>query len=126
MAVTSTLTMRFKITDNTYTTFDTQPINLTVSTMTQLFQADVLVAQATVDRQISIQQIAQAQQLFFMADQAVELKLIPQGQTLPGVPVGLNLMPGVPSLLSVQNIVAIYVSNNSGQQARLIIQGAGI
>ena len=125
MAVVSLLNFQLKITDGTFRSFDTGQSSTTVTTLTQLFGADILVDDGTVDRQISLQGVDLAHQVFFFCDQPVTLKLVVNSSTLL-LTSGFVLMPNVPSVISVQNIVEIYVSNASGSQARLIVQGAGV
>lgn len=125
MAVVSLLNFQLKITDGTFRSFDTGQSSSTITTLTQLFGADILVDDSTVDRPVSLQGVDLAQQVFFYSDQPVTLKLVVNGSTLL-LTSGFVLMPRVPSVISVQNIVEIYVSNASGSQARLIVQGAGV
>ena len=85
----------------------------------------MVVPDGTVDEQISADGLQYLQVMFFYADQSMLVKLVPQGSTLSSTP-GLLLMPGMPSLISVQNVQEIYVSNTSGQIGKLIFQAAGI
>lgn len=125
MAIQSNLQMRLQFTDGGYNNFDSGQISKLITTMTQRFAADLLVPDQTVDLPISLQGISNAQQIFFWSDSAVSIKLIPYGGVLSGT-VAMTLMPGVASVLSVQNIVQITVSNGTGQQAHFVIQGAGV
>ena len=136
MAVTSNLILRLQFADGAtgggcgtigmgYNNFDSGQINKTIQTMTQRFSADVLVPDQTTDMIISLQGINNAQQIFFWSDGALSLKLIPYGGVIAAT-IPMTIMPNVPSVISVQNIVQITISNGSGQQARFVIQGAGV
>jgi len=83
------------------------------------------VADATSDLPISLNHVDRVQMLFMWSDQPVIVKLITPGGNLASTP-GFELLPNVPSLLSVKNIVEMYVTNGSGQQATVILQGAGV
>jgi hypothetical protein len=125
MAVVSTMNLQLKITDGTFNSFNTGQSVTTLTNFTQLFSVDILVPTATINQQISIQGLNMAQQVFFWSDSAVGLTFVPEGSLLSGTP-ALILLPTTPSVIAVQNIIAIYVSNQTGQQARIILQGAGI
>jgi hypothetical protein len=101
------------------------PIVSTQTQFTQTFSADLLLDDATVDKQVSMQGAVRAQQLFLWSDQAVEIKLVVYGSNLASTR-AFQLIPNVPSLMSVQNIAEIYVTNTTGLQAKVSVQGAGI
>lgn len=125
MAVTARTTLQFQLMEGQIVSFNTGQMTSTVTTMTQQFAADVLVADQTTDREISLQGVGMGQQIYVLCDQPVLLKLLPQGAILANT-VGYMMMPNVPSLLSVQNIVSIFVTNTTGTTARVIVQGAGV
>lgn len=125
MAVQSTLQVRLQFSDNGFNNFDSGQVNKSITTMTQRFAADVLVPDGAADLIISLQGIQNAQQLYFWSSEALSLKLVPYGGVLAST-VPLVLMPGVPSVIAVQNIVQIAISNGTGAQARFVLQGAGV
>lgn len=101
------------------------PINSTLSQFTQTFSADMLLDTGVIDKQVSLQGANRAQQFFFWSDQATEIKLVIYGSNLAST-YAFQLLPNVPSIMSVQNVTEIYVTNTTGVQARIVVQGAGI
>ena len=117
--------LNFNITDNSLTNFKSGDVQGVSSTFTQAIGASILVPQGTSDEPLCLDGLEFAQAIFLMSDQAIQIKLVPQGSTLAETSF-LTLMPNMPSLLSVQNVVGIYVSNPSGPLAKLIFQAAGV
>jgi hypothetical protein len=78
-----------------------------------------------VDQQVSLQGLVHAQIIFFMADQPIQIKLVPEGSTVLNTQ-AITLYQGVPSLLSATNISGIYVSNPTNTVSNLVIAGTGI
>ena len=92
---------------------------------TQDFGNTFTVQNATVDLQILMEGITNANQIYFLSDKGIQLKLVPQG-SLPSTTPPLTLFPGLPSLLSVQYLIGIYVTNQTGSPAQLMVHGVGI
>lgn len=115
----------FQITDGNYTKFlsPPQPTNQTTQ-FVQEFGGTITLADGTVDQLFNQENIPFTQMLFMLCDQAVQVKLVCTGGDVTTTQ-PMILMPNVPSLLSVSNIIGIYVSNNTGTLATLTLKGAG-
>lgn len=92
---------------------------------TQSFGDDFTIPDTTVDLQVTTEGVALCQLVFLLADQPLQVKLVPVGATAINTQ-PLTLTAGVPSLLAVQDLVGIYVSNASGTAAKLIVEGVGV
>jgi hypothetical protein len=77
-----------------------------------------------VDTQVSMEAITNASMIYFMANAAIQIKLVPQGAT-PENTQPMTLLPGYPSMVSLQNIVGIYVSNPTDQSSKVLCYGVG-
>lgn len=113
------------VTDGSLINFRTQPV--TVQTTTEFSQelgATVLVPINTINQQIYSQNIDQLQMVFLMADQELAVRLVPTGGALADTP-ALVLLANKPSLLSVKNIMEIYVTNSGTATAKLSVQAVG-
>jgi hypothetical protein len=117
--------IEFKITDGYLVDFDPTmipPVQTTI--FSQDIGAIIEIPDGTLNQQISLQGIQNIQMLYFFADQAVGLKIIPSGGLLANAH-DFILLPNFPSLISASNIQQLYVSNNSGQISKLTIKGCG-
>lgn len=114
-----------EVTDNQLTNFKTPQIaNSTTTDFTQELGATVLIPAGTINYKIDSQGIDQLQMVFILADQDLEVKLVPTGGSLGATP-GLTLMANKPNLISVRNIQEIYLSNSTSQAAKLTLQALG-
>lgn len=114
----------FEVTDSGVTSFKSGQVAFQNSSASQGFGADVLLEDGDT-KDISLQGVTKAQQVFIQCSQEVYIKLIPFGQTASSTP-ALTLLPGAPSILSVNDLAGIQVTNTSGNQARLIVEGVGV
>lgn len=115
---------RFIIRDERILIFDTKDQYREVKTVTQEFGADAILLPSEA-LEISIQGCTTAQQMFFMADQNIQIQLVPTGYTQLQTP-PMILMASVPSVLAVTNIAQIFVNNTSGIVTKFIMNGAGV
>jgi hypothetical protein len=130
MSLNATLTVKYKvhfqIQNGCMDLFDSKELKGFLGTeFTQSFGDLFSVPATAVDLDIGMDGIGHAQMIFFTADTPMLIKFVVQGQTTDTT-APFQLYPGLPSLLSAQNIVGIYVTNSTGQAAQLLIQGVGI
>lgn len=125
MALVVKSNISLEITNGTVTYFRSGPISNTSTQFTQSFGADIVVPTATVQLPIYLQNVDRAQTVLLWSDKAVEIFIVLAGSLLSET-TALKLLPGLPSLLAVENIIEIYCSNNSGQDARVVVQGVGV
>jgi hypothetical protein len=125
MALVVSSKVSLEIIDGAFSLFKIKDLANTVQTLNQSFQADVQISNGVSDQLIDLEDVAQAQILFLQANQAISVKFVPVGETIETTK-ALLLMPNLPTLMSVQNVAQIAVSNNSGALAKLLIQGAGL
>ena len=117
--------INFEILNGTISLFKTGDIAISNGTdFTQDFGNTFTVPNATIDLQITMEGVTHANQIFFLADQPLQLKLVPQG-SVPGTTPPHTLYPGLPSLLSVQDVIGVYITNQTGQAAQFMIHGVG-
>lgn len=118
--------INFNIVDGNYVKFNSPQLPQQQTTQfTQEYGGTIILPDATVDQPFSPENIFYTQMLFMLCDQAIAIKLVPVGGTQGGT-IPMTLLPNIPSLLSVGNIIAIYLSNSTGTAANLTIKGAGI
>jgi hypothetical protein len=104
---------------------DTGTLSNTSTQFNQKFGNDFIIEDTATNIPIVMEGIVHATQIFFLSDRALELKLVVQGMNEALTPPFI-LYPNLPSLISIQNVVEIYVSNFTGQQAVFTIAGVGI
>lgn len=124
MALVVKTKINFQILDGTITLFNTGDIQNTIQTFTQDFGGAFSVADGVTDMQVCLDGTTQANQIFMLSDKALKVKLVPLGETAATVK-AITLYPNLPTLLAVQNLVDLYLTNDTGSDARLIIEGAG-
>lgn len=125
MGLVAKTTLSLELTNGQVSYFKSGPLNNALTQLTQLFCADILLQDTTLDEIVSTQSVSLVQQLLLWSDKEIDVKLILEGQTsLTTNP--FKLMSGVPSLLSVKNIIGITISNTTGEMARVVISGAGV
>lgn len=117
--------INFQIIDGNITKFNSPQLPQQMTTQfTQEYGGTITIPDATVDLPFYSESIPLTQMLFMLADQALAIKLVPVGGSQGGT-VPLTLLPNIPSLLSVGNIQAIFISNSTGQTSTLTLKGAG-
>jgi hypothetical protein len=118
--------MRFKIANGQLQLFDSKDItNNDSSSFSQDFGNTFDLPAATVDLQVSLDGLTQANLIFFLSPAPLQIKLVPQGATTSNTQ-PLTLYPGLPSLVCLTGIVGIYVSNPTGNSAKITVVGAGV
>lgn len=118
--------MEFKVTNGPLQLFDSTPISFVLGNVfTQDFGDLFDLPAGTVDMPITMEGLTSAAMIFFMSNDPLQIKLVPQG-ALVGNTQPLTLYPGYPSLLCLQNIVGIYVSNPTAQVSKILIHGVGL
>ena len=126
MALTVKSSIQFSICNKPSDGMRGGPVCTTQTQFNQAFSADILaLSDGTVNLPISMQGAVKAGQIYIWSDSAISVTLVMYGSNLANT-AAMQLIPNVPSLISAQNIVEIYVSNTTGQQAQFSIQGAGI
>lgn len=126
MPIITKFNLEYEVKDGPAINFKTGPTSGTSVQFTQGFGADILVQDGTSDLEISLQSVDRAQQVYVIADKAVRLKLVVQGQTLSSTPHFFTLIPNLPWFICAENIVGIYVSNTTGEVARVTVEGVGV
>ena len=129
MAITAlqvTTQISLQVLDGMLVSFDSKLIkNINGNQYLQSFDDIITLPPATVDLQISTETVTNIQLLFMMSDQQLTVKLQPQGALLSDVQALTLAGANLPSLLAVNNLIAIYVSNPTANPAKLTVCGAG-
>lgn len=115
--------LEFKIANQQASDYDSGIQQGMLQDFTQATEQDIIVASGVVNEQLPTP-IGNLCVIYMLCDQAVQITLVPQGSTLATTP-PLTLYPNIPTMLSVQLISAIYVSNATGVQANLSYIAAG-
>jgi hypothetical protein len=122
-ALQTSWNLNLKITNNIATDYDSGVQQGVLGDFTQATEEDVIVPNGASNMALPTP-ITNLCVIYMMCDQAITVALVPEGsllsQTQP-----LTLYPNMPSILSVQSVVSIYVSNSTGQQANLSFIAAG-
>jgi hypothetical protein len=122
-ALLTSWNLEFKITNNIATDYDSGMQQGILGDFTQATQEDIVVATGVVNKLLpsSIENLCV---MYILCDQAVQISLVPQGSTLGQVQ-PITLYPRVPTMLAVQYVKEVYVTNQTGQQANLTFISAG-
>jgi len=91
----------------------------------QAFDDIITIPPGTVDLQINSETITNIQLLFMMSDQMITVKLQPLGAALSNVQPITLAGNNVPSLLGVNEIIGVFVSNPTINPAKFTFCGAG-
>lgn len=115
-----------QILDGQIILFDSKVMkNTNGSQYIQSFGDKVVIPAGTLDLQLDTETVTRIQLLFVKSDQQLLLKIVPQGSVLGDVK-GLTLAGSdLPSLLSLDNVNALYISNTGADPASLTFYGAG-
>ena len=124
MALVVKTKLNLSVMDKTITLFSSGDLMNTIQTLNQDFGGDFSIPNGTTDMKVSFDGATQANQIFLLCDQSIDIKLVSQGQTVSSTQI-ITLYAALPSLLSVKNVVEIYVSNSTGTDAQLILEGIG-
>lgn len=115
--------LEFKITNQQASDYDSGIQQGMLQDFTQATEQDIIVASGAVNEQLPTP-IGNLCVIYMLCDQPITIALVPLGSVLANVQ-PLTLYPNIPTMLSVQLIQAIYVSNPTLNQANLSYIAAG-
>lgn len=96
-----------------------QPTNLIES-----FAGKANVPSGAVDQSVSMMSVSVAKRLFILADKSVKVKIVCNGHGPSDTP-AFTLVPEVPIFIGAMDIVGLYFTNTTTEDALVVVAGAG-